>query len=126
MAAKKIMIVDDDKEFLEELSDMLGLSGYDIVGINDSTTVINAANSAKPDLILLDLKMSGMDGFQVVEKLKQNPQTESIPVIAMTGYFTKSEHAMLVSFSGMAGCLIKPFNPLDVVGRIEAVLQRAK
>lgn len=124
MPGKKIMVVDDDKEFLEELTEMLVSSGYEALPVNDSTSVLGVACSAKPDLILLDLKMGGMDGFQVTEALKQAPGTEHIPIIAMTGYFTKDEHPKLVAMCGMDACLIKPFNPLDVICKIEAVLAK--
>lgn len=126
MAGIKIMIVDDDKEFLEELQEMLDSSGYDTVAINNSITALNAARSEKPDVILLDLKMGGKDGFQVTEELKKDPETERIPIVAMTGYFTTEQHATLISMCGMDGCIIKPFNPLDVICRIEASLLRTK
>ena len=126
MLRKKIMIVDDDKEFLEELQEMLDSSGYVTLAINDSTTVLDAACIGKPDVILLDLKMNGMDGIRVTEELKGAPETEHIPIIAMTGYFTKDEHSMFVSTCGMEDCLIKPFNPLDVIGRIEMALMKTK
>jgi CheY-like chemotaxis protein len=119
MAVKKILIVDDDREFAEELKELLFLSGYEAVVINDSKEAFDAAFTLKPDIILLDIKMDGMDGFQVLEKLKQFPETARIPVIAMTGYFTKEEHVRLISVCGMDVCLKKPFNALDLIARIE-------
>lgn len=119
---RKILIVDDDKEFLEELQETLKLSGYDSVAVNDSTAVLGRAISYRPDVIMLDLKMDVMDGFQVTEKLKEYPETVNIPIIAMTGYFTKSEHITLIGMSGVETCLIKPFNPLDAISRIEMLL----
>lgn len=122
----KVMIVDDDKEFLTELEEMLNYSGYDTIAVNNSYTVLNAAIAEKPDCILLDLKMDGKDGFQVTEELKRSPGTGNIPIIAMTAYFTREEHAMLISMCGIEACIIKPFNPLDVICRIEASLMKTK
>lgn len=119
---RRILIVDDDKEFLEELQETLKLSGYDSLAVNDSTAALDRAISFKPDVIMLDLKMDVMDGFQVTEKLKEYPETVNIPIIAMTGYFTKSEHITLIGMSGVETCLIKPFNPLDAISRIEMLL----
>lgn len=119
---RKIMIVDDDKEFLAELKETLHLCGYEPVPVNDSTAAVNTAVSQKPDIIMLDLKMNGLDGFQVTEKLKELPETDRIPIIAMTGYFTKSEHVTLIGMSGIETCLIKPFNPLDAISKIEMLL----
>jgi len=119
MAVKKILIIEDDLEFSEELKELLFLSGYEASVINDSKQAFNAAHSLKPDTIVLDIKMDGMDGFQVLEKLKQSPETVGIPIIAMTGYFTEEEHSKLMSMCGMDVCLKKPFNALDLIARIE-------
>ena len=122
MTGKKIMIVDDDKEFLEELEETLILSGYATVAVNDSTTALNTACRAKPDLILLDLKMDRMSGFQVAQSLKKFPETTTIPIMAMTGYFTREEYSSLTEMYGMKACIMKPFNPLDVIAKIESLL----
>jgi len=119
MEGKKILIVDDDPEFTEELKELLSLSGYEAVVVNDSTQAFNVACTFKPDVIVLDIKMSEMDGFKVLEKLKESSDTTNIQVIAMTGYFTKEEHSRLMSMCGMDNCLKKPFNPLDLIARIE-------
>jgi len=119
MAVKKILIVDDDLEFSEELKELLLLSGYEATVINDSRQAFDTARTLKPDAIVLDIKMDSMDGFQVLEKLKQFPQTAKISVIAMTGYFTEEEHYRLMSICGMDACLKKPFNALDLIARIE-------
>jgi len=116
------MIVDDDKEFIEELEETLIMSGYTTMAINDSTTVLNAARNAKPDLILLDLKMDRMSGFQVAQSLKKFPETTTIPIMAMTGYFTREEYSSLTEMYGMQACIMKPFNPLDVIAKIESLL----
>lgn len=118
----KVMIVDDDRRFLEELKETLTLSGYESVVINDSTTTVNIARKTRPDCILLDLKMNKMDGFQVIEELKKLPETDRIPIIAMTGYFTRPEYSTLIGMCGVETCLMKPFNPLDAISRIEMVL----
>ena len=123
---KKIMIVDDDKVLLEELEEALASNGYDIVAINDSTAVLNTAHRVKPNLILLDLKMPRINGHQVAIKLKNSPQTANIPIIAMTGYFTREEHIELLTVCGMETCLKKPFNLPDVVACIEKVLNKSK
>lgn len=126
MAGKKIMIIDDDKEFLEELQETLSLSGYYTIAINDSTTAVDTAYSMKPDIILLDLKMDGMSGFQVAEGLKKFPSTSQIPIIAMTGVFNKKNHFSLMDLCGMQMCLEKPFNPLDAIILIEEVFREQK
>jgi len=126
MRLKRVMVVDDDADFLKELQETLALSGYEIIAIQNSKNVNNAAAIAKPDIILLDLKMDGMDGFELAHMLKRSPETNNIPLIAMTGYFTSQEHGDLINKCGMKTCLKKPFNPLDLISRIENVLADGK
>jgi len=72
MAANKIMIVDDDKEFLEKLQEILTLSGYNSIAINESTIALQAVHTIKPDVILLDIKMKGIYRFHLAERLEEN------------------------------------------------------
>ncbi len=126
MSQKKIMVVDDDKEFLDELGETLILSGYNVNTVNEASEALSAATKIKPDLILLDLKMKGMTGFEVANKLKSFDNTMGIPIIAMSGFFTAEEDDTLLSFFEIHNCLRKPFNPLDVIAKIEAVLKEGR
>jgi CheY-like chemotaxis protein len=119
VAGKRILIIDDDKEFSEELQEMLTLCGYEATALNESAKAVDVARALKPNIILLDLKMKETDGFQVNERLKQFPETEEIPVIVMTGYFTRLEHSRLMDMCGIKACLKKPFNKVDIIARIE-------
>jgi len=123
MAKKKILIVDDDKEYLEELSEMLTSAGYDITSISDGSSAIKAAQVTMPDLILMDLRMPVMSGFEVADRLKALTQTSKIPVIAITGYYTMKEHVWLMKFCGIKRCIKKPVNPLEIKAEIESVLK---
>ncbi|MEW6101050.1 MAG: response regulator [Candidatus Omnitrophota bacterium] len=122
MESGKIMIVDDNAEFLEEMREMLYLGGYEPVAIKESSTALYAARKLKPDLILLDLKMNKMNGFDVAQKLKAFPETKNIPIIAMSGYFPVERNPSLLDTSSMAACLKKPFAILDLISQIEELL----
>ena len=126
MAKKRILVVDDDKGFLEELEEVLDHAGYDVVALNESTSVPATATSVKPDLILLDLRMPSMSGFEVAAGLKQLVEMCNIPVIAMTGFYTIEEKSFLMNFCAIKKCLKKPFNPLDIIKEIEWALSEAK
>ena len=126
MTGEKIMIVDDNIEFLDELHEMLDLSGYTPLIINNSAAVLNAVAKHKPDIILLDLKMSGMSGFDVAQKIKQNPETSRIPIIAMSGYFPLEKNSLLLDTSYMSACLKKPFAISDLITHIETILNDRK
>lgn len=116
---KKILVVDDDADFLAELNETLVLSGYDTVAVNDGFTAFKLAREIKPDLILVDMKMDGLNGFQVADKLNQYVETSKIPVIAMSGHFTEDEHLRLMDMLGIKALIRKPFMPLDVIAHIE-------
>ena len=126
MSANMIMIVDDDEDFLKEIQETLSLSGYDTIAVDNSKAALDVAAKVKPDVILLDIKMKGMYGFQVAERLKKAPETACIPIIAMTGCFRGQEDTRFMGTWGMEMCLEKPFNPLDLISGIEKVLKNVK
>jgi len=118
---KKILIVDDDKEFLEELAEMLRLNDYEVVAVADSTKTLNAAAVAKPDVILLDLKMPQESGFQVACRLKFFSQFPTVPIVAMTAYF-KDDYKDLLRTYGIKNCIMKPFDTMELIAGIEEAL----
>lgn len=122
MLNRKVMIVDDDKKFLDELEEMLSFSGYDIIAEQNPHSVLPMAIKEKPQVILLDLKMPGKSGFQVAHELKSSPALQHIPIIAMTRSF-KDDYKNLMDMCDIKRCLKKPFNPLDVIMEIETVLE---
>ena len=118
---KRVMVVDDDEEFLEELKETLVSGGYNISIFSNGLSALTMARRIKPDVILLDIKMKGKNGIQVADELKHSSDTAHIPIIAMTGFYTAEEIAALMYICGIETCLIKPFNPLDVITRIEMI-----
>jgi len=113
------MIVDDDKECLEELQEILVSVGYEVEAINDSLLVLEAASRTNPDCILLDLKMPNKSGFRVADELRH---LKHIPIIAITAFFNETEHSLLMKLCGIKKCMKKPFNPAEVIEQIEMVL----
>lgn len=116
---KKVMVIDDDKEFLDEMVETLRLAGYDPISISESVDAVKEVVQAKPNIILLDLKMAKKSGFKVANELMEKPKTKDIPIIAVTGVFTDQEHSLLMKICNIKDCLIKPINPLDVIHQIE-------
>jgi DNA-binding response OmpR family regulator len=116
------MIVDDNKDFLDELEETLNFSGYDTVAAHDPHLVLPIVSKEKPHVILLDLKMPGKSGFQLAYELKSIPELQQIPIIAMTESI-KDDYKPLMDMCDIKMCLKKPFNPLDVITEIEAVLE---
>ena len=71
MPGKKVMLIDDNKEFLEELQELLTLSGYEPLAFTDPVSALEAAPGIKPQIILLDLMMPGKNGFQLASEIRR-------------------------------------------------------
>jgi response regulator NasT len=119
MKKKKILIVDDDETFLEELDNTMQMCGYDTITRNNGKNVVKDADEKRPDVILLDMKINGKSGFQIADDLKHFPSTSTIPIVAMTGIFTERLHRTFMKGLGIDDCVLKPFNPLDIISKIE-------
>jgi DNA-binding response OmpR family regulator len=122
MNKKKILIVDDDQIFLDELKEALRHGNFDIEYTTNASEVVKIADNIKPDLILLDMKIEGKDGFQVADDLCNFPGTKHIPIIAMTGYFTEKRHKAFMKSIGIRDCIYKPFNPAEVIFKIDVII----
>lgn len=95
--AKRILIVDDDALNRELLQTVLKRAGYSVSQANSGTAAISMVEADAPDLILLDVRMVGMTGYEVCQHLKGSPKTSGVPIIMLTAYDEKSgerEHAM--------------------------------
>jgi len=115
------MIIDDDCKFLEELKEMLALSGYETSGFSSSSFALEKLPDINPDVILLDLKMDEKSGFAIADELTHLPESSHIPIVAMTGIYTEGEYKKLMNVCGFSSTIIKPFHPLDIIARIEDV-----
>ncbi|MDD5439759.1 MAG: response regulator [Candidatus Omnitrophica bacterium] len=119
---KKVMVIDDDKEFLSELKEILELSGYEAISAANALMATDVAVKLKPDIILMDLKMPFKNGFQVADDMKSHFTLRKTPIIAMSGFFFGNEYVQLMEMCGIRKCLKKPFNPVDVIFYIEEAL----
>lgn len=118
---KRVMIVDDDQIFLDEMTEILDMCGYEVLPLQDGFDVISEARKKHPEIILLDLKMKGINGFEVARMLKSEANTSDICLIAITGYFTESDHLPNIMKYGFDKCLIKPLQPLEVIHAVESI-----
>jgi len=121
MASKRVMLIDDDADFLEEFGEMLKSADYDVISVHDGSSAVGIARKEKPDVILIDHRMKPKRGFQIAYELQGYPETCCIPVVAMTGYDMIEEQQFLMCYCGIKKCLRKPFRPLNVVAAIEEV-----
>lgn len=117
-----ILIVDDNPENRKVLLSFLINKGYEVGSSRDGYKAIEFVKNEKPDLILLDIMMPGMDGFEVCEKLKSNPETKHIPVIFLTSK-TCTEDIVRGFKSGAVDYVSKPFNSEELIARVEAHIE---
>ncbi len=121
-AADNILIVDDTPENIALLSEILQLRGYQILAAKDGERAIIIAQHTKPDLILLDVMMPGIDGFETCRRLKALEQTKDIPVIFISAKTTMDDLVMGFSVDG-ADYINKPFQKEEIFARIENQLK---
>ncbi len=121
----KILVVDDNPLNLKLLSTIMKNEGFDIIVAKDGVHGLMAAQEEKPALILLDIMMPGIDGFEVCQKLKANPETQDIPVIFLTAK-TDSEGVVKGFEVGAADYVTRPFNRIELLARIKTHLALKK
>ena len=118
-----ILVIDDEVDILDLLEMILELEGYCVITAGDGNQGLQLAKTHRPDLILLDLMMPGMDGYAVVEMLKAKPDLATIPVIMLTALAQVNERIQGLT-AGAEDYITKPFESQELVLRIESVLSR--
>ena len=119
---KKVMIVDDEPDIRFTVGRMLEMNGYTVIKAVDGKDCIEKLTEFTPDLVLLDIMMPEMSGWDVAAKIKENPSWNDIPII----FLTAKGDTMSIGMGGMAAndYIVKPFNIKDLKDRIEQVLKR--
>lgn len=125
MSHEKILIIEDEKDILELIAFNLECTGYKVFKALNGEDGVVIAQKELPDLVLLDLMMPGIDGFDVCRILKQEKKTRSIPIIMLTA---RGEDTDIVSGLelGAEDYVTKPFSPKILIARIRTVLRRSK
>lgn len=119
MKTKTILVVEDNPLNMELVVDTLELHHYTVLQAFDAETGIQMAMTHRPDLILMDIQLPGMDGLTATRKLKEHPVLEAIPVLALTAYAMKGDEEEAIK-AGCSGYLSKPFrlrSLLELIGQ---------
>jgi len=122
MAEAKILIVDDNPDLILVLKVRLESFGYEVAVAEDGVKCLEKVASDKPDLILLDILMPEMDGFQALKKLKENDKTKDVPVIMLTAK-DKLDDVAKANSLGAADFIVKPFDYRVMVEKIRKMLK---
>ncbi len=121
MSAKKILVVEDTEDNRQILRDLLSMAGYDMVEAHDGAEGVAKAAEHKPDLILMDIQMPVMDGYEATRRIKADPALRSIPVIAVTSYALSGDEAKTRA-AGCDGYVAKPFSPRQLLAKVREFL----
>ncbi len=121
MALEKILVVDDDENICELLRLYLEKEGYTVIFAHDGESAVNKFNTSKPDVILLDIMLPVMDGWQVCREIRKKSNVPIIMITAKSETFDK----VLGLELGADDYVVKPFEAKEVIARIKAVYRRA-
>jgi two-component system, OmpR family, response regulator len=120
----KVLIIDDEEDVRTVAAFSLAdVGGMDVVEAATSAEGVDKAAVEKPDAILLDVMMPGVDGVSTLALLKQNPDTASIPVLFLTAKAMPAEVRRLIEL-GARGVITKPFDPMNLAGEVRTLLEQ--
>ena len=119
---KKILIVEDDDFIIANMLDLLAYEGFEAIAVPTGAGAIERVNTAPPDLILCDVLLPGIDGYEVLSRIRQNPQTRSIPFAFVTANSHDGQIRAAMSM-GADGYLVKPFKVDDLLKLVRRLLE---
>ena len=119
----KILVAEDERDIGELIIFTLSLAGFEVVLVNNGAEAIERAAAERPDLILLDVRMPKMSGYEACRQLKGNPSTSEIPVVFLSARGQEKEIEKGLD-SGALEYIVKPFGPDELANRVRDILQR--
>jgi two-component system cell cycle response regulator DivK len=119
--SKRILVVEDTEDNRQIMRDLLTSAGYEILEAHDGAAGVDAARQHRPDLILMDMQMPLLDGYEATRRIKAVPELSAIPVVAVTSYALAGDEAKTKE----AGCdayVAKPFSPRQLLAKVREFL----
>lgn len=123
MPNQSILLVDDQPDLLRIMKDSLADAGYDVTTATDGASALEALNAFRPDVIVSDVEMPGMNGFDFCEAFRREPRNAAIPFIFLTAFDSK-ERQRQARLVGADDFLIKPFDMLELLVMVKTRLAR--
>jgi CheY-like chemotaxis protein len=118
---KRILVIDDQPDEREIQTAMLGHLGYEVRAAEDGDAGLRLALESQPDIILLDVAMPKLDGFEVCRRLREDPRTASVPVVFFTASVVGDVEARARE-AGASGIMVKPLDPHEVARRVQEMV----
>jgi len=126
MSKKRILVIDDDPRILSSIKEILTEEGFFVITAASSDEALYKTKRSTPDLIILDIMLPEMSGWDVCRVLKGDERTQSVPVLMISGTSVKSKDRETGLNLGADDYIIKPFHANELVARIRAILRRVK
>ena len=118
---QRILVVEDHEDNRQILRDLLGAAGYEMIEAHDGEAALRTASASKPDLILMDIQLPLVDGYEATRRIKADPALKAIPIIAVTSYALSGDEEK----ARAAGCdayVAKPYSPRALLAKIREYL----
>ena len=119
--SRRILAVDDQEDNRRILRDLLTNAGYDVLEAKTGEEAVALAESQVPDLILMDIQLPGIDGYEATRRIKANPQLRGIPLIVVTSYALSGDEAKAFT-AGADAYVSKPFSPRALLSKVKEYL----
>jgi two-component system cell cycle response regulator DivK len=116
--SKRILVVEDQPDNRRILRDLLGNAGYELIEAETGEEALTALEAQRPDLILMDIQLPGMDGYEATRRIRLNPELKSIPIIAVTSYALAGDEAQALA-AGCTAYVTKPFSPRALLAKVQ-------
>jgi len=123
---RRILCIEDETEMIDLIRIILGRKGYEVDGAAGGEDGLKKVHEQKPDLVLLDLMMPDMDGWEVYQQMKADEKAKDIPVIIVTAKAQNIDKVLGLQIAKVDDYISKPFSPEDLVSSVEKVLARKK
>ena len=121
-AQKRILCIEDEPEMIDLIRLILGRRGFQVSGANGGKAGLEAVRTQRPDLILLDLMMPDMDGWEVYQQIKADEATRHIPVIVVTAKAQSIDKVLGLHIAKVDDYIAKPFSPQELLSSVEKTL----
>jgi len=124
--SKRVVCIEDEPEMIDLVRLILGRKGFYVIGANGGIEGLETVRREKPDLILLDLMMPDMDGWEVYQQIKADPNLRTIPVIVVTAKAQSIDKVLGLHIAKVDDYITKPFGPQELLESVEKILGLAE
>jgi len=122
--SKRILVVEDTEDNRRILRDLLTRAGFELIEAADGESGVSMATTHRPDLILMDIQLPVFDGYEATRRIRANPETRAIPIIAVTSYALSGDETKALA-AGCSGYVAKPFSPRKILAMVQEFLPQS-